>query len=212
MPDNNDNHSKLRSSLFGGKPVDAQPEDELADSDLPDTSAPYQAHARPANKPVYTLHCCLGKDGYRSFQYVHLDSDSSFKTTSAGHVITLRFAGTQVMQVTIKGRNLRQLYDYLHSTPHFLGHAGGPRFGRRGWAVITSITSRKPRHWLASGCPADDAHRAPRGSLAGRLCGHSAECPYCHAERRGIIAETGVGPVSPSRERISGRGNPKGGV
>jgi hypothetical protein len=114
MPDYNDNHSKLRSSLFGGKPVNALPEDELADSDLPDTSAPYQAHARPANKPVYTLHCCLGKDGYRSFQYVHLDSGSSFTTTSAGHVITLRFAGTQVMQVTIKGRYLWRLYSYLH--------------------------------------------------------------------------------------------------
>jgi hypothetical protein len=115
MPDYNDNHSKLRSSLFGGKPVDAQPEDEVADSDLPDASAPYQAHARPANKPVYTLHCCLGKDGYRSFQMVHLDSYNSFKITSAGHVITLRFAGTQVMQVTIAGRNLRQLYGALHS-------------------------------------------------------------------------------------------------
>jgi hypothetical protein len=31
-----------------------------------------------------------------------------------GHVITLRFAGTHVMQVTIKGRNLWRLYDYLH--------------------------------------------------------------------------------------------------
>ena len=114
MLDSNDNHSKLRSSLFGGKPVDAQPEDEVSDSELPDTSAPYQAHARPANKPVYTLHCWLGKDGYRSFQIAHLDSDSSFKITSSGHVITLRFAGTQVMQVTIKGRNLWRLYDYLH--------------------------------------------------------------------------------------------------
>jgi hypothetical protein len=120
MPDYNDNHSKLRSSLFGGKPVKAQPEvtaqpeHEPADSGLPDASAPYQAHARPANKPVYTLHCCLGKDGYRSFQYVHLDSDSSFQTTSAGHAITLRFAGTKVVQVTIKGRNLRGLYDHLH--------------------------------------------------------------------------------------------------
>lgn len=116
MLGSNDNHSKLRSSLFGGKPLDVQPEVEPADSDsgLPDTSAPYQAHARPASRPVYTLHCCLGRDGYRSFQMVHLDSNSSLKTTSAGHVITLRFAGTQIMQVTIAGRNLRQLYDHLH--------------------------------------------------------------------------------------------------
>jgi hypothetical protein len=115
MLGSNNSQSELRSSLFGGKPAESPPEDDLADSNLPDTSAPYQAHARPANKPVYTLHCCLGKDGFRSLQYVHLDSDSSFKTSSAGHVITLRFAGTQVMQVTIKGRNLVQLYGELHS-------------------------------------------------------------------------------------------------
>jgi hypothetical protein len=114
MLHSNDNHTKLRSSLFGAKPVNAQPDDEFADIDLPDTSVPYQAHARPANKPIYTLHCCLGKDGYRSFQYVHLDSDTSFNTAAAGHVITLRFAGTQVVQITIAGRKLWRLYDYLH--------------------------------------------------------------------------------------------------
>jgi hypothetical protein len=114
MSDSNDNHSRLRSSLFGAKSVSAPPDQELSDSDMPDTSVPYQAHARPAGKPVYTLHCGLGKDGLRSFEYVHLDSNNSFKTSSSGHVITLRFAGTQVMQVTIKGRNLRGLYDYLH--------------------------------------------------------------------------------------------------
>jgi hypothetical protein len=115
MLGSNNSQSELRSSLFGGTRINVQPENELVDSDLPDTSAPYQAHARPASKPVYTLHCCLGKDGYRSFQMVHLDSDNSFKTTSSGHVITVRFAGTQVMQVTIKGRNLWQLYGALHS-------------------------------------------------------------------------------------------------
>jgi len=114
MPDNNDNHSKLRSSLFGAKSVTAPSDEELSDFELPVASAPYQAFARPANRPVYTLHCGLGKDGFRSFQYVHYDSDSSFKTLPSGHVITLRFAGTQVMQVTIKGRNLWRLYDYLH--------------------------------------------------------------------------------------------------
>jgi len=55
----------------------------------------------------------LGKNGYRSFQYVHLDSDSTFEQRS-GQVITLRFAGTKIMQVTITGRNLWRLFDYLH--------------------------------------------------------------------------------------------------
>jgi hypothetical protein len=113
MPDNSDSQLALRSNVFAAKPAKPAKVDDFADSDLPDTSGPYQAFARPANKPVYTLHCWLGKDGYRSFQMVHLDSDSSFKTGPAGHVITLRFAGTQLTQVTITGRKLWRLYDYL---------------------------------------------------------------------------------------------------
>jgi hypothetical protein len=88
--------------------------DAAPDRELPDAAAPYQAHGRAVNKPVYTLHCCLGKDGYRSFQYMHLDSDSAFGIEFTGHVISLRFAGVKIMQVTIRGRNLWQLYDYLH--------------------------------------------------------------------------------------------------
>jgi hypothetical protein len=84
------------------------------DSELPDASAPYQAHGRASNKPVYTLHCALGKDGFRSFQYAHLDSNSEFRIEPKGHVITVRFVGTKVMTVTVRGRNLWKVYDYLH--------------------------------------------------------------------------------------------------
>jgi hypothetical protein len=114
MPDSSDSQLALRSNVFAAKAAKPPKLDDFTDSDLPDTSGPYQAFARPANKPLYTLHCWLGKEGYRSFQYVNLDSDSSFKTGPAGHVITLRFAGTQLMQVTITGRKLWRLYDYLH--------------------------------------------------------------------------------------------------
>lgn len=114
MPDSNDSQLTLRSNVFAAKSAKTAKDDEFADSDLPDTSGPYQAFARPANKPLYTLHCWLGKDGYRSFQNAHLDSNSSFKTSSAGHVIVLRFAGTELMQVTITGRKLGRLYDYIH--------------------------------------------------------------------------------------------------
>ena len=93
-----------------------QPEmagDQLA-PDLVDLDGAYQAHARASNKPVQSVHCLLGKDGVRSFQYVHLDSDSQFRTTSSGQAIIVRFAGLKSVQVTIRGRNLWRLYDYLH--------------------------------------------------------------------------------------------------
>ena len=114
MPERNDSQSTLRSNVFAPKGASGETDDGVVDGDIPNMSGPYQAHARPANSPVYTLHCLLGKDGYRSFQYVHLDSDTSFKVGSTGHIIRLRFAGTQVMEVTITGRKLWRLYDYVH--------------------------------------------------------------------------------------------------
>jgi hypothetical protein len=113
VPDMRDNLSRVVDSVFGKTARQAPAPDEAVDVDLPDSGASYQAFARASNEPVYTLHCCLGKDGYRSFQYVHLDSDSTFEQRS-GHVITLRFAGTKLVQVTITGRNLERLFFYLH--------------------------------------------------------------------------------------------------
>lgn len=82
--------------------------------DLADQDGPYQAHARASNKPVPALHCLLGKEGVRSFLYRHLDSDSQFRITSGGQVLVMRFGGIKAVQVTIRGRNLWRLYDYLH--------------------------------------------------------------------------------------------------
>lgn len=84
------------------------------ESNLPDPSRGYEPYSRPSNKPLYTLHCVLGRDGYRSFQYVHLDSDGSLSVDERGHVVQLRFCGSKTMAVTIRGRNLWRLYDYLH--------------------------------------------------------------------------------------------------
>ncbi|MFO0958262.1 MAG: hypothetical protein U0800_12685 [Isosphaeraceae bacterium] len=91
-------------------PTVAQPDE----SELPDPGAPYQAHARAANKPVYTLHCLLGAEGCRSFQYVQLDSNSEFKAGEHGQIIKLRFAGTKIWEITITGLNLWRLYDGIH--------------------------------------------------------------------------------------------------
>jgi hypothetical protein len=106
-------HDKSNALAFLQRTPPESKETET-DNELPDASAPYEAHARPSNKPVYTLHCCLGKEGYQSFQYVHLDSGSVFHRGPNGHEIVVRFAGTKTVQVTISGRNLWRLYDYLH--------------------------------------------------------------------------------------------------
>lgn len=86
---------------------------EAGDVDLPEPGSPYKAHARPANKAVYTLHCLLGKEGVLSFQFVQLDSHSEFRAGEHGQIIKLRFAGTKIWEVTITGLNLWRLYDLL---------------------------------------------------------------------------------------------------
>jgi hypothetical protein len=81
---------------------------------LPDPSKGYEPCARPSHTSLYTLHCILGGDGYRSFQYVGLDSNSSLTADGNGQVIRLKFCGSKTTAVTIRGRNLSRLYDYLH--------------------------------------------------------------------------------------------------
>jgi len=88
--------------------------DVTPESSLPDPSKGYEPCARPSHNSPYTLHCILGADGYRSFQYVHLDSDSSLSADGKGQIIRLRFCGSKITAVTIRGRNLWRLYDYIH--------------------------------------------------------------------------------------------------
>jgi hypothetical protein len=134
MPDRQPLHLKERLA-----PSNWKQDHEESDKELPDSSSPYQAYARASNKPVYTLHCCLGKDGYRSFQYVHLDSNSGFCIDPKGQTITVRFAGSKHLQVTIRGRNLWHLYDYLHQHRTSWIMRADRDFGEDKEAIITAI-------------------------------------------------------------------------
>ena len=55
----------------------------------------YRAFARASNKPLYALHFISPQGDVRSFQYMHLDSDSSFTPER----IALRFTGIKIMNV-----------------------------------------------------------------------------------------------------------------
>jgi hypothetical protein len=138
MPDDN-----LMDVLTRRKPAPAREPGEQSQSDLtlPDLSLPYEAFAKPANRLLYSLHCVLGKVGYRSFQYMQLDSDSSFDVDAGGQIIRLRFCGSKITAVTIRGRNLSNLYDYVHQhrTAWVRRVDGGRDFGNDRTAVITAI-------------------------------------------------------------------------
>jgi|GEM_PF-4544757 len=80
---------------------------------LPEPGKAYEPFSRPTRQPLYSLHFILGAEGIRSFQYVGLDSDSSLTADGDGQVIRLKFCGSKITAVTIRGRNLSRLYDYL---------------------------------------------------------------------------------------------------
>lgn len=108
---------------------------------LPELDAPYQPHSRPAARPAYTLHLLLGREGCRSFQYVHLDSDAAFTAGESGQCIRLRFCGSKVMQVVIRGRNLWRLYDLIHQhrIAWVMQQEAGRDFAGDGETVVTDI-------------------------------------------------------------------------
>jgi hypothetical protein len=114
---------------------------ESDESELPALNAPYQAHARAANKPVYALHCLLGAKGCVSFEYVQLDSHSEFRAEKEGQIIKLRFVGSKIWEVTIGGLNLWKLYDLIHQhrMPWVRLSDRGFAAGADGEALITSI-------------------------------------------------------------------------
>ena len=92
MPDDNPH---LRTVLRAGA-ADSNNGDD--DGGLPSLrEGEYQAFARPSNKPIHAIHFVDTKGEVRSFQYVHLDSDSRF----AAEQITLRFLGMEPTLVTI---------------------------------------------------------------------------------------------------------------
>jgi hypothetical protein len=112
-----------------------------ADAGLPEPSGTYKAYARATTQPVYTLHCLLGAAGMRSFQYVHLDSDTRFDVDRRGQIILLKFLGSKTTTVLIKGRNLRELYDYIHQhrMPWVMELENGRDFGSGDEPVVTKI-------------------------------------------------------------------------
>jgi hypothetical protein len=99
--------------LFASRAASARP----ADADGSDEFSPdgeYQAHARPSNHAQPAIHFLACDGSARTFQYMHLDSDSRFiPSTEKCTRIILRFMGAMPVEVVIEGRNLWPLYNYI---------------------------------------------------------------------------------------------------
>jgi hypothetical protein len=134
------------SHLFASRAAPPRP----AEPDGPDEFSPdgdYQAHARPANKEQPAIHF-LARDGSaRTFQFIHLDSDSRYEpSTASGARLVFRFMGAVPVEVVITGRNLWPLYNYiaLHRMPWAWELPARRDFEGNDKAVVTSIVFRPP--------------------------------------------------------------------
>jgi hypothetical protein len=135
MADKSPESNSLRSVLNPTNRTEPRPSED--ESGLPSLKeGEYQPHARPANKPVYAIHFVTPGGDMRSFQYVHLDSNSQFTAER----ITLVFMGMQPVRVVIEGRNLWRLYDYIHQHRMPWVMVAGRDFAKDGQAIVTRVT------------------------------------------------------------------------
>lgn len=127
--------AKPRSSFLDQfKP---SPADPAEDEGLPNLKeGEYQPHARPSNKPLYSLHFITPDGNVRSFQYVHLDSDSRY---CAGKIV-LRFMGTEPVNVVVEGQNVWRLYDYIHQHRIAWIMQSSREFAAKGTTVISRLS------------------------------------------------------------------------
>lgn len=131
MPDDNPHLRHVTRSATADGP---QADDEVGLPSLDEKQ--YVAHARAANKPLYAIHFVNPKGEVRSFQYMHLDSNSSF----AAEEVTLTFLGMKPVKVVIKGRNLWRLYDYVHQHRMAWVMQAARDFAKDGQAMVTQVS------------------------------------------------------------------------
>ena len=130
----------LKTLLRPSSQQPVQPVDD--DSGLPSLPAgEYKPHSAPANKPVLALHLIRPSGEIRSFQYMDLDSDSRYEPG----VIRVRFTGTTVLEVIIRGRNLLRLYDGIHRHVIRWVMEAGRDFARDGEGIVSTIDIREVR-------------------------------------------------------------------
>jgi hypothetical protein len=144
-------HSSIRA-LLDAKSLEADVETEaeaaLPPSDkltpLPKPGDAYLAHPSPHGpKAVITLYFLRADSSIRGFPYLNLDSIDLLPDPKPGNgpVIVVRFAGITPTEVTISGRNLDRLFDYLgqHRMPWVRELQPKWDFREAGEPVITGI-------------------------------------------------------------------------
>jgi len=109
---------------LGNDPENSDRDDEIVT--LAAKGGEYKASGRPANKALPRFFVFFSKSGYaigkkaaKQFQYVEMDSDGDdedgcgFGFTESGQEFSIKVAGSKQWKLTVRGRNLWEIYDYL---------------------------------------------------------------------------------------------------
>lgn len=106
--------SGLQSLLNRPSAPSPLPEEAEAPEALPRPEEGYQAHGRIANRPLTSFLCLMRDASVLAFQYSHLDSRACLQRGGGGaQIIMMRFAGSEVTELRLEGRNLGDLFHYL---------------------------------------------------------------------------------------------------
>lgn len=117
--------------------LDDQQEEYEDESGLPALrDNEFRVHGRASQKPLFAVHFIFPDGSVRTFQYMHLDSSSSYSPAR----IILRFTGSRIFDVLVEGRNLWKTYGYLHEHRLPWLRVATRDFAHDGEAIVTKVT------------------------------------------------------------------------
>jgi hypothetical protein len=132
----------------------ANAEEEGADAALPDKIDPlprpgdtYKVHGRRGNKPDLTIHFVTKDFSYEGFSYGDFERVRLVASEKPGSapLLMVRFSGSVITEVTIEGRHLHSLYNWigLHRVPWVWEHPSPAQFIDEKATLISRITFRQ---------------------------------------------------------------------
>ena len=109
MRDEKDSLKDITLRMAKPKPEDEPPEQEDSDALTISQMNGHYSTMRPANK-ILTRRHVIHKDGkVETLQFHHLDAKSVYDRES----FTFLFSGAKLWELTVEGRNLWRIYDYI---------------------------------------------------------------------------------------------------
>jgi hypothetical protein len=141
MNDNDNLHLAGRHLPLADKSGRTPSEDDPDHVDFPPTNAAdYKSYARAWIKPVRAIHFFTQDGRCRTFEYADLRTRGGNNEDFESTRFTLAFLGMRAVEVTVEGRDLWPLYDYIHQARMPWVIVAARDFARNGETIVTRVT------------------------------------------------------------------------